>query len=193
MLHAVYIKFSYFFSFYALRKESECLLLSTRERGPRSSQLCSHHSWNKGLGKLSQTETGFKMNFLPMKGENAITSYCTVLTFKSVKIWWLVKAVLVFLKHWIYFSWMMTESIKLLTLTIDGCLILDKLVRRRGNCVRECRQYCSVNCWNMSIFIGFFWSHPNFAPLNVLCPILLWPGEVTHSELLGTNLQSVHV
>ena len=43
------------------------------------------------LGKHSQTETGFKTNSLPMKGQNSITSYCMVLTFKSAKIWWLVK------------------------------------------------------------------------------------------------------
>ena len=30
------------------------------------------------LGKHSQTETGFKTNFLPMKGENSTTSYCAV-------------------------------------------------------------------------------------------------------------------
>ena len=29
------------------------------------------------------------------------------------------------------FSWMMTAGIKLLTQTMDGCLILNKLVRRR--------------------------------------------------------------
>ena len=48
------------------------------------------------LGKHSQTDTGFKMNFLSKKGENFITSYCAVLTFKLVKIWWLVKEILVF-------------------------------------------------------------------------------------------------
>ena len=30
------------------------------------------------LEKHSQTETSFKTNFLPMKGENSITSYCVV-------------------------------------------------------------------------------------------------------------------
>ena len=48
------------------------------------------------LGKLSQAETSFKMNSHLMKGESSITSYCIVLTFKSVKIWWLVKEILVF-------------------------------------------------------------------------------------------------
>ena len=36
------------------------------------------------------------MNFPPMKGENSITSYCVVVTFKSAKIRWLVKEILVF-------------------------------------------------------------------------------------------------
>ena len=47
------------------------------------------------LRKHSQTETGFKMNFLPIKGENSITSYRIVLTFKLAKIRWLVKEILV--------------------------------------------------------------------------------------------------
>ena len=48
------------------------------------------------LGKQSQTETGFKMNFLLMKGENPITSYCAVLVFKLMKMQWLLKDILVF-------------------------------------------------------------------------------------------------
>ena len=48
------------------------------------------------LGKHSQTETGFKANCLSTKVENSITSYCVVLTFKSAKIRWLVKEILVF-------------------------------------------------------------------------------------------------
>ena len=38
------------------------------------------------LGKKQQTETGFKMNFRPMKAENSITSYCIILTFKSAEM-----------------------------------------------------------------------------------------------------------
>ena len=37
------------------------------------------------LGKHSQTATDFKRNFLPLKGENSISSYCVVLTLKSAK------------------------------------------------------------------------------------------------------------
>ena len=80
----------------------------TAERGPRSSRLCSRCSVERGprglilrtllccLGKHSQTETGFKTNCLPMNGENCITSYCVVLSFKSAKLRWLVKKKRVF-------------------------------------------------------------------------------------------------
>ena len=37
------------------------------------------------------------MNTLLMQGEISITSYCIVLTFKSVKMRWLVKEILIFL------------------------------------------------------------------------------------------------
>ena len=47
------------------------------------------------LGKHSQTESSFKTNFLPMKRENPITSYCVVLTFKSAKMRWLINEILV--------------------------------------------------------------------------------------------------
>ena len=44
---------------------------------------------------LLKNTASFKTDFLPMKGENSITSYCAVLTFKSAKIQWLVKETLV--------------------------------------------------------------------------------------------------
>ena len=43
------------------------------------------------LGEHSQTEISFKTNFLVMKGENSMTSYCVIMTFKCAKIRWLVK------------------------------------------------------------------------------------------------------
>ena len=66
-----------------------------------------------------------------MKGENSITSYCVVLMFKSAKIQWPVKEILVSEALGIYFSWIMIMSIKLMTWTMDECLILNKLGRRR--------------------------------------------------------------
>ena len=62
---------------------------------PSFRELYFCHLW-----KRSQTETGFKTNFLPMKGENSITSFCVVLTFKWAKIWCLVKEILVFCRIW---------------------------------------------------------------------------------------------
>ena len=82
------------------------------------------------LGKRSQAETSFKTNFLPMKGENLITSYCSVLTFKLAKMCWL-KTYYFSEALDMYFSWIMTVGMKLMTRTTDGCLTLNKLGRRR--------------------------------------------------------------
>ena len=78
------------------------------------------------LGKYSETETGFKENFLAMKGENSITSYCVVVTFKSAKIEWQVKEILVPEAFDRYFLWIMIASIKLMTQVMDGCLNLNR-------------------------------------------------------------------
>ena len=76
---------------------------------PCSLWLVSPHSLNEPsfheqyvcrLGKCSQTETGFKANFLLMKGDKSITSYAlSWLLFQSAKIWGLVKKDIIFLKH----------------------------------------------------------------------------------------------
>ena len=67
----------------------------TAERGPCSSRLCCAAHGTRPLfpklyfcclGKHSQTGTGLKTNFLPMKGENSLTCDCIVLMFKSAKI-----------------------------------------------------------------------------------------------------------
>ena len=93
---------------------------------------CAHAAYFCCLGKHSETETSFKTNFRLMKGENSVTSYCIVLMFKlAKKIWWLVKEILVFWSIDIYFLWMMTEIIKLMTQIMDKCLILNELGRRR--------------------------------------------------------------
>ena len=66
-----------------------------------------------------------------------------------------------------YFSWMMTASIKLLTQMMDGCLILNKLGRRRVKLYQ--RVMATLQCYLLkwSIFIGFFLSHPKSAPLSL--------------------------
>ena len=48
------------------------------------------------LGKHSQTETGFKTNFLLIKGQHSNTSYCILLMFKSAEMRRLFKDILVF-------------------------------------------------------------------------------------------------
>ena len=100
------------------------------------------------LGKHSKTETGFKMNFLPMKRENSNSSYCVVLTFKVVKRQWLVKEILVFWSPG-HILFMDDDSEHKVDDLMDGCLILNKLVRRR---VKLCQRvmailHCSLmNC-----------------------------------------------
>ena len=66
----------------------------------------------------------------------------------------------------IYFTWMMTAGIKLLTQKMDGCLILNKLVRRRVKLYQRAMAALNVNCPNVNIFIVFFLPYPNFAPLS---------------------------
>ena len=98
------------------------VLTSPVERGP--------HSGNSTFGVLekhSHTETTFKMNGLLIKGENSNTSYCIVLMFKSAKMRWQVKEVLVSEALGIYFSWIMMVSTKLMIQTMDECLIINKL------------------------------------------------------------------
>ena len=111
----------------------------TTEQGPCSSRLCSRCLRNEAFvpwtllllcWKTHQTETGLKTNCLPMKGENSITSHCIVFTFKWAKMWWLFKKSLVSEAFGTYISWIMVANIKLMTWTMDGCLILNKMRRR---------------------------------------------------------------
>ena len=94
---------------------------------PQNEALVPRKLYCRCLGKHGKTETSFKTNFLPMKRENSITSYCIVLTFKSAKIWWLVKEILVSEALGINFLWTLIASIKIMTQTMDECLILNKL------------------------------------------------------------------
>ena len=151
------------------------------ERGRQSTNSAFVVLENTAKLKPVSKQTFFQLR----ERESSITSYSVVLTFKSAKIQWVVKRNIKFSEALdLYFSWMMTASIKLLTRTMDGCLILDKLVRRRMKLFREWWQHCKFSCLNVSIFIGFFLSHPDFA---LLAPVLLGPGEATHSELLRTK------
>ena len=65
----------------------------------------------------------------------------------------------------------MTAGIKLLTQKMDGCLILNKLVRRRVKLYQRAMAALNVNCPNVNIFIVFFLPYPNFAPLS---PNITW-------------------
>ena len=136
------------------------------------------------LGKHSQTETGFKMNFLPMKGENFITSCCVILTIKSAKIQWLGKEILVLwsIGHRLFPD---DDSMHKVDDLDDGwCFILNKYGWRR---VKLCQSdhntaMLAVEMW--ALLSGF--SCP-ILTLRPLSPILLELGEVTCSELLSTK------
>ena len=91
------------------------------------------------------------------------------------KIRWLGKKILVFWSTgYIYISRLMTTSVKLMTRTMDGCLILNKLERRReesdmvsdsdGNTAK-----LTVEMWAFLIIV--FLPQPNFAPLS---PKITW-------------------
>ena len=76
----------------------------------------------------------------------------------------------------------MTASIKLMTGTMDGRLILNKLGRRR---VKLCqRVMATLQCYVRICIVFFSCPTPN---VLLLAPILLGLGEATHSELLGTK------
>ena len=66
--------------------QNEALVLAAVLTPPMERDPHSANSIFIVLEKHSQTETGFKMNFLPMKGENSITFYCVVLMFKLAKM-----------------------------------------------------------------------------------------------------------
>ena len=107
------------------------------------------------LGRHSQIETGFKTNFLPTKEENSITSYCVVLTFKLARMQWLVKEILISKALGIYFLWILIASIKMMTLTMDGCL--NKLGKRR---VKLCQRVTATLQCQLSKCEHFYWFFP---------------------------------
>ena len=110
--------------------QNEALVPSSCAPAARRTRASFHELYFCCLGKHSKTETGFKMNFLPMKRENSNSSYCVVLTFKAVKIQWLVKEILVFWSPG-HILFMDHDSEHEVDDLMDGCLILNKLVRRR--------------------------------------------------------------
>ena len=82
------------------------------------------------------------------------------------------------------FSWIIIVSIKLMTRMMDGCLILNKLGRRRMKlCQREWWQHGRTTVEMWAYLSGF--SCPTQTLLLLLAPVLLGSGEATRSELLG--------
>ena len=84
----------------------------------------------------------------------------------------------------IYFSWILIVSIKMVTQKMDGCLILNKLGRRRVKLPESDGNTAMLTLKMGAFLLGF--SCPT-QTLLLLGPILLGPGEATHSELLGVK------
>ena len=125
------------------------------ERGPR---------WLCCLGKHSQTETSFKSDFV-MKGENL--SLPIALFGRSNRRKYDGQS-----KKYQFseavdrcFSYMMTASIKLMTRTMDRCLILSKMRRR----VKQCQRVMATLQCKLSKFEHFdrfFLPLPNLSLLS---------------------------
>ena len=122
------------------------------------------------LGKRSQTETGFKMNFLPVKGENSnhILLCFDIQTGKNTMA---SERSISFLKHRIqtFHGWWQQKL--LMTRMMDGCLSWINLGGEEWNLSQSDGDTAKFNCWTVSIFVQFFLSHTNFPPLR---PTITW-------------------
>ena len=128
----------------------------TTKRGPCSSRLCPRRLRNEGLVLWTLLLLSWKTAKLKMVSKRTsfqwrewthIISYCLVLTFKSAKIQWLVKEILVSEALGIIFLWILIASIKMMTRAMKGCLILNKLGRRRMKLCHCQRVMATLQCW----------------------------------------------
>ena len=165
----------------------------TVQPGPPSSLLCSCCPRTKGL-ENSQLKPVSKRTSccLRNKGlensqlkpvskwtsywwrESSITSYCVVLMFKSAKIWRLVKELLVSETLGIFFPQILIASIKMMTRTMHGCLILNKLGRRRKKLCPSDGNTAMLAVEMRAFLLGFSCPIP---ALLLLAPVLL--GQLT--------------
>lgn len=119
-----------------------------------------------------------------MEQENSYHFLCTVLIFRMAKIQWLVKEMLVF-----WSTGYPTVSIKLMLWVMNGCLILNKLVRRR---VKLCWRVMTTLLCELSKHEHFhcFFPCPALTSL-LLAPKLLGPGtQLTQNHLVWKMLNS---
>ena len=128
------------------------------------------------LGKHSKTETSFKMNFFPMKGKNSITSYCTVLTFKSEKNMMASQRNISFWSIG-YMLFMDYDSEHKVDDSDDGWVLDSEWIWEESEIAM-----LTVEMW---VSLSGFSCQTSASLL--LAPILLGLGEATHSELLGTK------
>ena len=127
-----------------------------------------------------------------MKGENSVTSYCIVLMLKSAKMWWPVKEILVSEALGLYFSWILIASIKMMTRTMDGCLILNKLGKRRVNLSQRVMSTLQCSLSQIWAFLLGFSCPTQTAPLS---PNIAWRSEerscAVHSTFCSCEVQNV--
>ena len=91
-------------------------------------------NWNRFQNKLPSDEGRELYHFLLSCFDIEISKN-TLASQRNISFWSI---------EYLYFSWIMIGSIKLMTLTMDGCLILNKLGRRR---VRLClRVMATLQC-----------------------------------------------
>ena len=95
---------------------------------------------------------------------------------------------LLFLKHWIDFSWKMTASMKLMIRMIDGNLILDKLRWRRIEIASEHKALsCSRMAENRSIVVTLY--SLIGTPCNFFPSYSLFFNPASQSNLMTAQLE----
>ena len=155
------------------------------EWGPRSSGLCSQQLYFCCLGKTQPNWNRFQNELPSNEGRELHQFLLCCFDVQISKNTMASQEMLVSEALGIYFPWNMIASIKLMTRTMDGWLIMNKLRRRR---VKLCQRVmatlqCKLSkCEHFDRFV--FLPHPSFAPLS---PNITWAREATHSELRGTK------
>ena len=120
-----------------------------------------------------------------MKGDNSITYSGVVLTFKSVKVQWLVKEILVFWSIG-YIRFIGDDSEHKVDDSDDGWMLdSEEFGQEESEIVSESDCKTAMFTVEMCALWSSF-TRPTPA-LLLLAPILLGLGEATHSELLGTK------
>ena len=82
--------------------QNEALISQGYAHTAHGTRASFHELYFGCLGKHIQSETGFKTNFLLMKGENSITCHCVGFDIKIGENMMASQINISLLKHWIY-------------------------------------------------------------------------------------------